>query len=242
MSKRLLNRQISLLDHLASSAVIFGDKVDTPAVLQGIDSGLMQLEARFCYDKRIGKIAFILPRTFQLLDRRAGAICREFVDKYPPVHIGRIENARQFRNFLIDFPRALQPPHISDTAACELACAEVRIFEGPQSEFAVGPQTWREIRRSPGTILLRCSYDVRQLFENDRPQGELSAAPPQRETLLMVARSPDTMDPQIYEVSAPVFSLATGLDDWTDLLSLNLTPGAMALITHLGNFGLIEAR
>src|SRR4051812_18206328 len=188
MLKRLLDQQISLLCHLASSAVIFGDKVARPMALQGMDDGLLHLEARFCYEKRMGKIAAIFPRTFKLLDGRRNGLFREFVELCPPVHIGRLENARQFRDFLRDHRQGAQS-YVSDLAACELACAEVRNeVGGARSEVADGAQKGREIRRSRGTILLRCAYDVSWFFENDVwRKGDLVPVLPRRDTLLIVA-------------------------------------------------------
>ena len=58
MANRLLEQQASLLDYLSSSAVIFGDQADVtlnPA-LQGIDRGVLRLQARFACNKRIERI------------------------------------------------------------------------------------------------------------------------------------------------------------------------------------------
>jgi hypothetical protein len=245
MSKRLLDQQISLIDHLATGAVIFGDKVDTPEALAGIDARLLHLEARFCHDKRVGKIAEILPISLELLGGHRSAILREFVEMCPPVHIGRLENARQFRDFLRDRRRRTrrEQPYVGDVAACELACAEVRNgAEDHRPEVADDIQTWTAIRRSPVTVLLRCAYDVRWFFEDGRLEGDLTTAAPRRETLLIVARSPNKGQPQIFELTAPVFDLAAALDDWIDPAALCLTDEAQALVAHLSRCGLIEVR
>jgi len=242
MPKRLLERQVSLLNHLTSSAAIFGGMIDTPTALHGIDEGLLHLEARFCYEKRMGKIAAVLPRTFELLGDCRDAIFHHFVAMYPPIHIGRLENARQFLDFLRGGGGGAldERAYIGDLAACELACGEVRNDVGAP-EF-VDEQERKRIRRSPGTILLRCSYDIRCFFEADPSQGAVTADPPRRETLLVVGRALDTDQPQIFEVIAPVFDLVAALDDWTDPGVLRLTPEAEALVVHLGRCGLIEAR
>jgi hypothetical protein len=243
MSKRLLDRQTSLLEHLASGAVIFGDQVDTPEGLDGIDGGLLHLEARFCNDKRMGKVAAIIPRTLALLGGHRTAIFRRFVEMYPPAHIGRLENARQFCKFLCDGRRVAQElPYVGDVAACELACAEVRHVAGSLRYEAAGePEAWSAIRRSPTAVLLRCSYDVRCFFEGNL-KGDAAAVPPQRETLLIAAWSPGARQAQIFEVIAPVFELAAALDDWVDPAALCLGPEAGALIADLERQGLIEAR
>lgn len=245
MTKRLLERQISLLDHLTNVATIFGDKVDTPWLHQGIDGGLLHLEARFCYEKRMGKIVAIFPRTLEILDEDRDAIFRQFVEMYPPEHIGRIENARQFRDFLCDPRRHAphEPPYVRDVAACELACAEIRSdVRLVERDLAGNTPAHRGIRRSAGIILLHCAYDVRCIFEGNSFKGDLAIVPPQRATPLIVARSTDTGQPQIFEVIPPVFDLVAALDHWTDPAVLCLTPEADELIADLGRRGLIEAR
>jgi hypothetical protein len=70
-----------------------------------MDPRLLCLEARFSHEKRMAKIVTVFPKTFRLLgaDRAAivrEAIVREFVAACPPTDITRIENARQFHDFL----------------------------------------------------------------------------------------------------------------------------------------------
>jgi len=73
-------------------------------------------------------------------------------------------------------------------------------------------------------------------------KGDLVPVLPRRDTLLIVARSPDTRQPQIFEVIAPVFDLAATLDNWTDPTAFYAIPGAVVHIAHLARCGLIEAR
>src|SRR5712691_8700517 len=58
MVNRLLQRQTSLLEYLSSPAAIFGNEAHVPSgpALQGIDPGLLRLEARFACNLRIKKI------------------------------------------------------------------------------------------------------------------------------------------------------------------------------------------
>ena len=102
MAKRLLDRQISLLDYLTSGAAIFGDKRRAPLdpALQGLDVGLLRLEARFSYEKRMEKIVAVFRHTFELLASEQSAIVREFVRTCPPADIGHLTNAREFHDFL----------------------------------------------------------------------------------------------------------------------------------------------
>src|ERR1700730_11790818 len=129
MAKPLLERQVNLIEHMTSGAAIFGREGDlsrTPD-LEGIDRGLLRVEAQFSYAKRMEKITAVLPRTFALLGSGEGAFVRAFVEEYPPTTISRLENARQFHRFLVSRRKheVPDPPYICDVAACEIACAEV---------------------------------------------------------------------------------------------------------------------
>src|SRR5882724_9124668 len=134
MARRLFDRQVSLLDYLTSGTAIFGDKSDTSLdrFLEGFDRDMLRLEACFSYRKRMEKILAAFPKTFELLGSRQDSIVREFVETCPPVDISRLVNARQFHDFLFaGWQRERpQPPYLRDVAACELACAEVRVDVG----------------------------------------------------------------------------------------------------------------
>ena len=76
MTRRLLDRQLKLLDYLTSGEAIFpgpSGAALTPA-LQGIDPELLHLEARFSHEKRMEKIAAVFPLTFELLGECADTI------------------------------------------------------------------------------------------------------------------------------------------------------------------------
>src|SRR5436190_12033867 len=168
MPKRLLERQVSLLDYLTGGAAIF-DKRDTPLdpALQDIDPALLRLEARFSHEKRMEKIAAVFPRTFELLGAGREQLIREFVEAYPPVDISRLKNARAFHAFLFrrwhDEPPT--PPYLPDVAACELACARVHGAQESVPQTDSGAPTAGCIRRHPNVLLLRTGYDVRPMFE-----------------------------------------------------------------------------
>src|ERR1700722_683741 len=102
MTTRLLDRQVRLLEYLTSSGAIFGDETDAALdqSLQGIDRRMLHLEARFSQEKRMEKIIAVFPKTFRLLGADRVAIVRKFVEAWPPTDITRIENARQFYDFL----------------------------------------------------------------------------------------------------------------------------------------------
>jgi hypothetical protein len=239
MAKRLLDQQVRLLEYLTSVAAIFRDKRDIPvdADLQGIDRGMLNIEARFSHEKRIEKIVAVFPKTFDLLGAERDPIVRGFVEACPPLDISRIVNARQFYDFLIARwqREPSEPAYLLDVAACELACARVRIEGGNAApvEATVAGALRPGIRRKPGIVLLRTAYDVQAIFE----EGCERADPSQRETLLAIAFCAG--EPQIFALAPEVFNLLTALDQW---LAVDEFPDADRLIADLAETGLLEWR
>jgi hypothetical protein len=233
MSGSLLDRQTSLLEFLTSGAAIFdGPLTGDEGPLRGIDTEL-RLEARFSHEKRI---AAILPTTMTILGADAQAVTRAFVESSPPNHIGRLENSRQFCDFL-SRPNGLCPPYLFDLAACELACSQVRAEHrrdgGESCHERLGA-----IRRNRCAVMLRCSYDVRSVFENASNGG----TPRKRNTTLGIAVPLKATDVQVIELAPALFAWLSELDRWTDPASLSATPGGHALLGELVASGLIEAR
>jgi hypothetical protein len=243
MANRLLDRQVSLAEYMTSAAAIFGDSRDSPLApaLQGIDSGLLRLEAHFSHAKRIEKITAVLPKTFELMGAGQAQIVREFVETCPPASISRLENARQFHGFLS--ARRMRedpdPPYICDVAACELACAEVDADDedrGLPLDNEGRDASRRGIRRCPAVVLLCCAYDIRPIFE----AGLGQVAPARRETRLVVALPHGADRPQVFEVPPAVSDLLAALDDWTDPLKLDVVPQLAKLLDDLIGHGLVE--
>lgn len=244
MARRLLDRQRSLVEFLTSNAGILDDNRDasSAAQLEGIDAELLRVEAHFSYAKRMEKIAAVLPRTFELMGAGEPEIVRAFVDRCPPGTISRLENARQFHEFLSlrwarDIP---DPPYIRDVAACELACAEVEADDEdgePEPEADEKDAARGAIRRRPNVILVRCDYDVRPIFEQRRRHR----APEKRETPLVIALPPGAERAQVFEVLPAIFGLLAALDHWT--VPPAPLPAEMAqLLSDLTERGLIEVQ
>jgi len=243
MTSRLLDRQVRLLEFLTSSAAIFGDR-DAPLdpALQGLDSGLLRLEARFSYEKRMEKIVTVFPKTFELLAGDRDAVVRAFVEACPPIAISLFDDARQFYGCLCARWRSVPPapPYLRDVAACEFACLRIRVgAEDGRPEPANGRPPQRDgIRRYPGFILLRCCYDIRPIFEGD-PGG---AAPTKRDVPLVLGIPPGGDRPHVFEVLDVVFDLLAALDDWTDPATIGTTPELKQVIGELADHGLVEVR
>jgi hypothetical protein len=252
MTGRLFDRQANLLAYLTSAAVIFADR-DAPRGVgtEGIDHGLLCLEARFSHQKRMVKIAGVFPRTFRILGSDFDRIVRAFVENCPPAEIGRLANAHQFHGFLTAHPRhrGAAPPYLLDVAACELACAEARNWAeafDPAAWYensAAGPRTMRggSIRRHPAVRLLRCRHDIRTMFG---PGGDDEGAdvPPERDTPLAIVFPADAEHLQVFELLPVVFELLLTLEDWTDPAAFGIAPALDDLVRQLGASGLIEVR
>jgi hypothetical protein len=240
MPNRLLARQISLLEYLTSGGAIFGDRA--PASLDracpGIDAGLLRLEARSSHEKRMEKIEWVLSTTLDLLGATKSAIIRDFVEACPPASIGRLENARQFHDFLSRRWRleAPEPPYLPDVAACELAYASIHAREKPASEDSAHAAR-RGIRRHPRIILVRCSHDVRPILE-----GRVGDAVAQRDTPLAMSMPAGAENPVVSELSPDLFEMLEMLDDFVDLEAFSDQTDVSGLIAQLDKHGLIEVR
>lgn len=244
MVTRLLDRQVRLLEYLTSSGAIFGDEGDAPLdqTLQGIDRGLLRLEACHSHEKRMAKIAAVFPRTFKMLGVDQTALLRAFVKECPSTDISRLENARQFYDFLCarwgNDP--VEPPYLRDVAACEFACAKVRGGTTTQSlEAAEGEPAPRDgIRRHPDVILLNCAYDIRPIFDS----GSAQSTPVRRDTSLAIAVPPEAEQPNVFELLPFVVEVLTALDDWTERSAFGSTPEVDAFFRDLARNGLLEVR
>jgi hypothetical protein len=240
MAKRLLDRQASLLEYLASGRAIFGDDrgASLHPSLQGIDRRLLYLEARFSHEKRMEKIAAVLPRTFKLLGNRRAAIERRFAENCPPTEIGLLANACQFFDFL-SAPqlRGLRLGLLRDVAGCELACAKVRAAADRQEQRPRRNGRSRGlIRRSPRIVLQRCNYDIRPLFEREAT----GITPCKRTTRLAIAMPRGAAGSKIFELLPAAFNLLAALDDWTDASAFADAPETRALLAELRKHRLLE--
>jgi len=245
MTGRLLDRQSSLIRYLTSGAAIFDDGEPQPAepALRGLDRRLLGIEARFSFQKRMEKIAAVFPLTFDLLGVRRDMLVRAFVEACPPFDIGRLENARQFFDFVTARWRRQPPvpPHLPDVAACELALSAARIaLEGrpPDEQDRLARVGRSQVRRSPAVVLLHTRYDVRPLFENAADEEPLIA----RDVPLAIVAPASADHPKILEIPREVFDLLDSLDDWVDQAMFDEWEDAGKLITDLATAGLVEIR
>jgi hypothetical protein len=241
MVLRLLDRQISLLDYLTSGSAIFG--TDGLSALDrapsGFDTGLLRLEACFSHEKRMEKITAVFPHTFRLLGKDQSEIARRFASACPPVDNSRIENARQFCEF-IQMKEQLEPPYLHDVATCEFSLAKARIAlesgesDGAEDEGAAAGS----VRRARNVILCNCEYDVREIFE----AAFEDAVPDRRVTMLAILTPPGARNPQIFELLPVAFEALVALDEWTDSSRLGHAPELGPMLRELAEHGLVEVR
>jgi hypothetical protein len=245
MASRLLDRQVRLLDYLSSAAALFGDQADAPVdpALQGIDRGLLRLEARFACNRRLEKIVAAFPRTCEILGADRKLILRDFVEVSRPTAASTLANARQFYEFLFTRWRREppKPAYLPDVAACELAMVEVRNMvrdhEQPPNE-AKSDGRKRNIRRRRDVVALRCAHDIRSIFEG--ASGEV--IPPKRDATFVVTLPRGSREVRILEVAPVAFDLLALLDDWVDSRTLGAIDELASSVSYLAAHELIEVR
>jgi len=239
MSERLLDRQLSLLEYLTSAAGIFGAGDVAAHVAPGIHRGLLHLEARFSHQKRMAKIKGVLSWTFELMGSHRDQIIRDFVESCPPVSISRLDNARQFHDFLSTHWtfQEPEPPCLLDVAACEIAYASVRGSSTPRLE-PVRDMAGRGIRRRRNVVMVRCRHDVRAILEG----GSGAAEAAERDTPLAISLPHGADHPIVSELSPELFELVEVLDDFFDFEELSELPQVSGLLADLAERGLIEVR
>ena len=246
----LLDRQVELLVYLTSARAIFDDGRDValPPLLREIDPVRLGLEARFSYEKRIEKLARVFPHTLELLKKDQAEILRRFAEACPPTGIGILETAQQFFAFLSARPRSCPPfsAYLLDVARCEFALGEARFRrteplerEAPNPmQERCGKVRSRAVRRAESVTLVRCTHDVRPVFEN----APASAAPNRRDTPLVIAKPRAAMEPEIFEIPATLFDLLAALDHWTEQRLFDQAAGGGLLIADLVQRGLLEVQ
>ena len=245
MTKRLLDRQASLLDFLSSTSAMFGAQADAPAdpALQAFDPGVLRLQARFICNKRIEKVIAVFPRTLQIIGAGRRSILREFVEASRSTNKSTLANAREFHEFLCrrwQRSRA-KPAYLRDVVACELAMAEARdVAEdhgGPAEDSnRAGPRPG--IRRRRNVVTLRCAYDVRTIFD----ARSRDVVPPRRAISLVVTAPADFREVKVVEATSCIVEALSRLADWADPSALDAFGDREKLVAELAANEFIEMR
>jgi hypothetical protein len=228
MADTLLQRQARLLEHLTSAGAIFGEG-DLSSDAFGFHRGLLHLEAKYSHQKRMEKIEAVLPRTLALLGAEREATVRAFAETNAPDSISRLDNARQFHQFLLarQEEQAAAPAWLADVAAFEIAWAEAQGRNAaPRTKSGIPGS----LRRHPAAVLLRSVYDIVPVLQERADE----AAP--HESFLAIALPDGEKAPELYVLSRELFELLELLDDFTD----ELAEIPDAVIARLTASGLIE--
>jgi len=228
MSDALLERQASLLEHLTSGGAIFGEG-DLLSEAIGFARGLLHLEAKYSHEKRMEKIEAVLPKTLTLLGPARQATVRAFAESRPPDSISRLDNARQFHEFLLarHQEQAPEPAWLADVAAFEIAWAQLQRWNSAPATMAANPGA---LRRHPAVILLRSAYDIGPVLQEQAAQAGPHAS------FFAIARPAGETAPALYVLSRELFELLELLDDFID----ELAELPDAVIARLAASGLIE--
>jgi hypothetical protein len=234
----LFEQQASLIGYLTSRGAIFGED-DLSVHCFGIDRGLLHLEAKFSHQKRMEKIKAVLPRTLEHMGTRREAIVRDFAAACRPTGIGRLENARQFHDFLHACWReqAPAPSYLPDLAAFEIAYAVVQTMSSDGSQTAPDGRPGA-VRRHPGVVLLRGIYDIRPILEQEGAEAALE----RRETCLALTMPADSARPVVQALLPELFALLDLLDHFAPREVFDDMPDADSVIDDLAASGLVEVR
>jgi len=237
MRNPLLERQASLLEYLTGGGAIFGED-DLSVSCLGIDRGLLHLEAKFSHQKRMAKIKAVLPRTLDHMGSAREAIVRDFAAACPSSGIGRLENARQFHDFLLGRWReqAAEPPYLPDLAAFEIAYAAVQRMPSEGARAPDAPPG--AIRRHPAVLLLRSAYDIRPILEQESARAALQRG----EVCLALTMPDDSRQPVVQALMPELFALLDLLDHFAPREVFDDMPDADAMIDDLAASGLVEVR
>ena len=240
--RTLLSRQTRLVEFLTTPEAYEGGAAALALYpgLEGLDAERLALLARLTLAKRMEKIAAVLPRTLRLLDGDGSALARAFASRHPPRSPSRLENARQFHDFLEALWRETPPapPWLADLAAFEITYAAVR-FADEEPPRRAEPDAPTSVRLRPSCALLRCDWDIRPLFDE-----AVAASEPNRRALRLAIARPDPEDgPRVFEIDAGIFAWLGHLGDWRPFAGLpppGGPAGAAALAAELAARGILE--
>jgi hypothetical protein len=185
------------------------------------------------------KIKAVLPRTLDHMGNRREAIVRDFAASCPPTGIGRLENARQFHDFLLTCWReeAPEPPYLPDLAAFEIAYAAVQTMPNEDSQSAPDAPPGA-VRRHPAVVLLRSIYDLRPILEQENTEAALE----RRQICLAFTMPGDSARPLVQALLPELFALLALLDHFVPQEVFDEMSCAEAMIDDLAACGLVEVR
>ena len=203
MANRLLDRQVSLLEHLTSGAAIFGGGRDASADRPARASmAACFISRRASPTRSAWRRSSGCCRARSICWGRAGPDHPRFRRGLPA---GEHRPARQCAPISRLSLGAVGGASRPSRRICPTWPRRARLRRGPQPARAGRTSTpqWRArrfgaIRRHPSVVLLRCAYDIRPILEG---RAACSRRRPTRD-LLAVAMPPGADDPLVSELSA----------------------------------------
>ncbi|MEK6374409.1 MAG: hypothetical protein AABO58_17120 [Acidobacteriota bacterium] len=207
-------------------------------MLAGIDLERLRIVGRLILAKRLGKIETLLPATCRCVTLHVPTLVRAFAAACPPVTLGRQENARQFRDFILAYEGPpLAPGYLADLAQLEYlaAAASFTARDGPSARPTTHlDPSWTacEVRVSPELHLFETEYDLPAAFV-DSPPAALARGRPR-----LVAIVPVAPQARVFQLEEDITGLLLDLQTWTAVEP----EGARQIVESLGGHGLVELR
>ncbi len=207
-------------------------------VLAGIDLERLRVVGRLILAKRMGKIETLLPATCRCVTLHVPALVRAFAAACPPVTLGRQENARQFRDFILAYegpPPA--PAYLADLVQLEYLAASASFAARDRPAARPAPHldpgwTACEVRVPPEVRLFETEFDLPAAFA-DSPPAALERGRPR-----LVAIVPVVPLARVFLLEDEVAALLLDLQTWTAVEP----EGARRIVESLGARGLVELR
>jgi hypothetical protein len=178
----------------------------------------LRLETEMSFDKRIGKIAETLRRTFACLGHQGPALCRQFVTTCPPTTYRRYDEALRFHDFLQNHWKSTPPtpPFIVDILRYEIAVARIRVFRKPENGAVSIPAELQQrkplVRLNQSAEVVPQEYDLRSMFES----RALAGPPPRRSHSLLVVQT-NRRIASVLEIPSFMVGILKQVASWTAL-------------------------
>ena len=216
-SKSLLERQKDLVEFLCDPRAFKASPgtQQTSSPIPGIDGARLKLIGEQALQKRFEKIRAVLPKSFDVMGSDIGPLFEDFAHRYPPSHIGRLENARQFVEFVSERRHSspFYSPFLTDLLKFEFALWSARFDQKSGRDGGARDKRQKEFRSSRmvclahSVQLLLLNHDIRPLLEHS---GNKESIRP-RKTYLAIRFDAELDDVRIFEVSRKIYEILNGL-------------------------------
>ncbi|MCD6074154.1 MAG: hypothetical protein K0Q70_1037 [Rhodospirillales bacterium] len=210
---RLIDRQRALIDHLVAPAEYRGreDGHGLSEDLIAIGPSRLRIVGEQALAKRMSKVRDVFPQTCRAMSGDFARLASEFANACAPTSIDRWDNARQFRDYLVELWRnaAPDPEYLSDLLAFEesLWLARSRLNERLVTASDDDTQGTRRYVRADGIALLSLNHDIRGLTSPGSTQ-----AVAKRPVHLVVRQARIGQPVKVFEIPEAAFALLRRFD------------------------------